>query len=148
MAAECCSICEYQRTVGYPSNSWASCSKSHAIKQKWMFFSEHSVLIAYMPTVICRPNLLFILAHFSSRLYIYSEWFCARSINSLSSGSPRQSLHWSSKHLGHKAFKCGNWHFDRSGVWRTIRVVDGEICERWESGTWQRVVSKNVVVTI
>jgi len=25
MAAECCSSCEYQRTVGYPSTSWASC---------------------------------------------------------------------------------------------------------------------------
>jgi len=28
MAAECCSSCEYQRTVGYPSTSWASCSRS------------------------------------------------------------------------------------------------------------------------
>jgi len=27
MAAECCSSCEYQRTVGYPSTSWASCWK-------------------------------------------------------------------------------------------------------------------------
>jgi len=26
MAAECCSSCEYQRTVGYPSTSWASCT--------------------------------------------------------------------------------------------------------------------------
>ena len=25
MAAECCSSYEYQRTVGYPSTSWASC---------------------------------------------------------------------------------------------------------------------------
>jgi len=25
MAAECCSSCEFQRTVGYPSTSWASC---------------------------------------------------------------------------------------------------------------------------
>ena len=28
MAAECCSSCEYQRTVGYPSTSWASCCHS------------------------------------------------------------------------------------------------------------------------
>jgi len=25
MAADCCSSCEYQRTIGYPSTSWASC---------------------------------------------------------------------------------------------------------------------------
>ena len=33
MAAECCSSCEYQRTVGYPSTSWASCfNTNHATK--------------------------------------------------------------------------------------------------------------------
>ena len=29
MAADCCSSCEYQRTVGYPSTSWASCYVCH-----------------------------------------------------------------------------------------------------------------------
>ena len=34
MAAECCSSCEYQRTVGYPSTSWASCYFIETIMQE------------------------------------------------------------------------------------------------------------------
>jgi len=35
MAVECCSSCEYQRTVGYPSTSWASCTDSrHDTKRR------------------------------------------------------------------------------------------------------------------
>jgi len=51
MAAECCSSCEYQRTVGYPSTSWASCSSS-------------SLLITssyYILNVLSFPDRLFII---------------------------------------------------------------------------------------
>ena len=42
MAADCCSSCEYQRTVGYPSTSWASCWRlvQCTIRQKQSKYSQ------------------------------------------------------------------------------------------------------------
>jgi len=38
MSADCCSSCEYQRTVGYPSTSWASCLHS-----RWRLWSTSHI---------------------------------------------------------------------------------------------------------
>jgi len=56
MAAECCSSCEYQRTVGYPSTSWASC-------------------LAILP--VLRLAVLFV---YVTHVYWFWRWRCGREV--------------------------------------------------------------------
>jgi len=60
MAAECCSSCEYQRTVGYPSTSWAFCFILHVFSYSYSSIVqnvEQSLILSTEQTVVSLPVL-------------------------------------------------------------------------------------------
>jgi len=63
MAAECCSSCEYQRTVGYPSTSWASCFVKPGVK----------INSAYYRDVLLTQKLLQVIGHISGNEFVFQQ---------------------------------------------------------------------------